>query len=75
MRMLLKAMVFWVWGLIAIALSASFVTLSYRVLSTYRWHDTAISPSHSTRADSAAVPATVDSSDDTMPKTGLVSRV
>jgi hypothetical protein len=74
--MLLKAMGFWVWGLIAIALSASFVTLSYRLVSNYRWHDTAIgpSPSEATRADSATVSATVDSSDETMPKAGVVSR-
>jgi tetratricopeptide (TPR) repeat protein len=74
MRMLLKAMAFWVWGLIAIALSASFVTVSFRLLSNHRWHDSAISPSQSTHADSASVPATVDSSDETMPKAGAVSR-
>jgi tetratricopeptide (TPR) repeat protein len=76
MRMLLKAMGFWVWGLIAITLSASFVTLSYRLVSNYRWHDTAISssPREATRANSASVPETVASSDETMPKAGVVSR-
>jgi tetratricopeptide (TPR) repeat protein len=42
MRMLLKAMGFWVWGLIAIALSASLLTLSYRLASQYRWHETSV---------------------------------
>lgn len=76
MRMLLKAMGFWVWGLIAIALSASFVTLSYRLASNYRWHDTAINPSPNepTRATSATVSPTVVSSDQTLPKAGVVSR-
>src|SRR5579863_5874186 len=76
MRMLLKAMGFWVWGLIAIALSASFATLSYRLASNYRWHDTAIgpSPSEAMRATSATVSPTVVSSDQTLPKAGVVSR-
>jgi len=76
MRMLLKAMGFWVWGLIAIALSASFVTLSYRLASNYRWHDTAMapSPSEATPATSATVSATVVPSNETMPKVGVVSR-
>jgi hypothetical protein len=34
--MLLKAMGFWIWGLIAISLSVSFVTLSYRLGAGYR---------------------------------------
>jgi tetratricopeptide (TPR) repeat protein len=37
--MLLKAMGFLIWGLIAIRLSVSFVTLSYRLVSNHRWHD------------------------------------
>jgi tetratricopeptide repeat protein len=76
MRMLLKAMGFWVWGLIAITLSVSFVTLSYRLASNYRWHDTAMgpSPSEATRATSATVSATVNASDETMPKAAMVSR-
>jgi hypothetical protein len=74
--MLLKAMGFWVWGLIAISLSASFVTLSYRLVSDYRWHDSAISsnPREATRVNSASVAETVVSSDETMPKAGVVSR-
>ena len=72
--MFLKAMGFWVWGLIAITLSASFATLSYRLVSNYRWHDTAISSSEATRANSAPVSATVVSSDETVPKAGVVSR-
>jgi len=76
MRMFLKAMGFWVWGLIAIALSASFVTLNYRLVSNNRWHDAAIgsTPSEAARANSATVPATAVTSDKTVPKAGVVSR-
>jgi hypothetical protein len=43
MSNLLKAMGFWMWGLIAIGLSVSLVSVSYRTLSVYRSHDLAIS--------------------------------
>jgi tetratricopeptide (TPR) repeat protein len=43
MNNLLKAMGFWIWGLIAIGLSVSVVS-SYRMLSVYRSHDLAVSP-------------------------------
>jgi hypothetical protein len=43
MSNLLKAMGFWMWGLIAIGLSVSLVSVSYRMLSVYRSHDPAIS--------------------------------
>ncbi len=36
MNQLLKAMGFWVWGLVAIGLSVSLVSVSYRMLSVYR---------------------------------------
>jgi hypothetical protein len=36
MSYLLRAMGLWVWGLIAIAISISLVSLSYRTLSAYR---------------------------------------
>ena len=39
MSNLLKAMGFWMWGLIAIGLSVSLVSVSYRMLSAYRSHD------------------------------------
>ena len=39
MNHLLKAMSFWVWGLVAIGLSLSLVSVSYRMLSVYRSHD------------------------------------
>jgi tetratricopeptide (TPR) repeat protein len=39
MNHLLKAMGFWVWGLVAIGLSLSVVSVSYRMLSVYRSHD------------------------------------
>jgi hypothetical protein len=43
MNNLLKAMGFWIWGLIAIGLSVSLVSVSYRMLSVYRSHDLAAS--------------------------------
>jgi tetratricopeptide (TPR) repeat protein len=43
MSNLLKAMGFWMWGLIAIGLSVSLVSVSYRMLAVYRSHDLAIS--------------------------------
>jgi tetratricopeptide (TPR) repeat protein len=46
MNHLLKAIGFWVWGLVAIGLSVSVVSVSYRMLSVYRSHDLA-SPSSS----------------------------
>jgi tetratricopeptide (TPR) repeat protein len=39
MSNLLKAVGFWMWGLIAIGLSVSLVSVSYRMLSVYRSHD------------------------------------
>jgi hypothetical protein len=39
MNNLLKAMGFWVWGSIAIGLSVSVVSVSYRMLSVYRLHE------------------------------------
>lgn len=38
MNHLLKAMGFWIWGLVAIGLSISLLTVSYRMLSVYRTH-------------------------------------
>ena len=43
MNHLLKAMGFWVWGLVAIGLSLTMVTVSYRMLSAYRSHTLAFS--------------------------------
>jgi hypothetical protein len=43
MSNLLKAMGLWMWGLIAIGLSVSLVSVSYRMLSVYRSHDLAVS--------------------------------
>jgi tetratricopeptide (TPR) repeat protein len=48
MNHLLKAMSFWVWGLIAIGLSVSIVSVSYKVLSLYRGHDMSAARSDST---------------------------
>ena len=41
MNQLLKAMGFWIWGLIAIGLSVALVSMNGRVLSLYRAHDIA----------------------------------
>jgi tetratricopeptide (TPR) repeat protein len=43
MNNLLKAIGLWIWGLIAIGLSVSLVSVSYRMLSVYRSHDLAVS--------------------------------
>jgi hypothetical protein len=43
MNHLLKAMGFWVWGLVAIGLSVSVVSVGYRILSVYRSHALAAS--------------------------------
>jgi tetratricopeptide (TPR) repeat protein len=60
MNNLLKAMGFWMWGLIAIGLSASMVSVSFKVLSIYREHGSSIarpdSSNHSLPV--AAAPAT-----------------
>lgn len=60
MNHLLKAMGFWVWGLIAIGLSASMVSVSFKVLSIYREHSISIArPDSSNRSmPVAAAPAT-----------------
>jgi tetratricopeptide (TPR) repeat protein len=68
MRMLLTAMGFWIWGLIAISLSVSFVTLSYRLSSFHHWQSTAQVTTGNTPRQS--VPP-----DTAKPKAGVVSRV
>jgi hypothetical protein len=77
MRMLLRAMGFWIWGLIAISVSVSVVTLSYRLASNHHWYDTSIvsSPSGSTERETAGEPRKASSSDVAMPKAGVISRV
>jgi hypothetical protein len=61
MRNLLKAMGFWIWGLIAIGISVSLVTVSYRMLSIYRAHQAATPVSSTTGtsvvSDAPALPA------------------
>ncbi|HEY2781233.1 MAG TPA: hypothetical protein VGI90_10680 [Steroidobacteraceae bacterium] len=54
MNHLLKAMGFWVWGLIAIGLSLSVVSVSYRALSVYRSHNLADSSPPRAAVDSKA---------------------
>jgi tetratricopeptide (TPR) repeat protein len=56
MSHLLKAMGLWMWGLIAIGISVSLVSVSYRVLSVYRAHELpARAASSDVTASSAAV--------------------
>ena len=38
MNYLLRAMGLWIWGLIAIAISVSLVSISYRTISAYHQH-------------------------------------
>jgi hypothetical protein len=73
MSMLLRAMGFWIWGLIAITLAVSFVTLSYRLTSISHWQRTSVlsSPAETTQVTTGqSVP-----SDTVKPKAGVVSRV
>jgi hypothetical protein len=53
MSHLLKAMGLWMWGLIAIGISVSLVSVSYRALSVYRAHDL---PARAASSDAAATP-------------------
>ncbi len=77
MRMFLRAMGFWIWGLIAISLSASFVTVGYRLVSIYHWHHASVilSPTETTQGTTDAVPRQSVSPDPAKPKAGVVSRV
>ena len=72
MNNLLKAMGFWVWGLIAIGLSVSMVSVSFKVLSLYRAHAGAVAPSANSiySATAAAAPASASA---TGAKTPLVT--
>jgi hypothetical protein len=55
MSNLLKAMGFWMWGLIAIGISVSLVSVSYRMLAVYRSHDLAASFPSSAASPNAGV--------------------
>jgi hypothetical protein len=60
MSNLLKAMGFWVWGLIAIGLSVSLVSVSYRMLAVYRSHNLSATSLPSVASpDSEALPPTL----------------
>jgi hypothetical protein len=52
MNHLLKAMGFWIWGLVAIGLSVSVVSVSYRMLPVYRLRELAVSSRSSSEAAS-----------------------
>jgi hypothetical protein len=58
MSHLLKAMGLWMWGLIAIGISVSLVSVSYRVLSVYRAHELPARPASTDVAASPAAAAT-----------------
>jgi len=61
MNHLLKAVGFWIWGLVAIGLSVSVVSVSYRMLSVYRSHDLAVSSqSRSEVGSKASAPPQTD---------------
>src|SRR5260370_29346402 len=77
MRMLLKAMGFWIWGLIAISLSVSFVTLSYGLVSSHHWHDTSVtlSPTETTEHKTANETREALPPNAAKPKAGVLSRV
>jgi tetratricopeptide (TPR) repeat protein len=68
---------FWIWGLIAIGLSVSLVTLSYRLASNHHWHDTSaiLSSSETTEGKTANEPRKVLPPDAAKPKAGVISRV
>jgi tetratricopeptide (TPR) repeat protein len=76
MRILLKAMGFWIWGLIAIGLSLSLVTLSYR-LANYRWpaDPVVLAPSPTTDVKAAAESPAVPAPNIPSPKGAMISRV
>src|ERR1700730_1618305 len=76
MRMLLKAMGFWIWGLIAISLSVSFVTLSYRLVSSHHWQDTSVTSfSETTKHKTANEPREALPTGTSKPKAGVTSRL
>jgi hypothetical protein len=56
MSNLLKAMGFWMWGLIAIGLSLSLVSVSYRMLSVYRSHELSAGSQSRVALDSQVAP-------------------
>jgi hypothetical protein len=56
MSNLLKAMGFWMWGLIAIGISVSLVSVSYKALSVYRSHGLSASSPSRVALDSNAAP-------------------
>jgi tetratricopeptide (TPR) repeat protein len=77
MMMLLRAMGFWIWGLIAISLSMSVVTLSYRLASIYHWHRTSefSSPTETKQVTTGAIPRQSVPPAPAKLQAGVVSRV
>jgi tetratricopeptide (TPR) repeat protein len=72
MRHMLKALGFWIWGLIAISIAVSVVPLGYRVATLWRLHD--VSAPSDPSAPSGTVPTQSPSNTDLQP-TAKVSRL
>jgi hypothetical protein len=68
MNYLLKAMGLWIWGLIAIAISVSLVSISYRMISAYRPQQSGLA----TTGDAASGDAASSDANDAGTFTGLL---
>jgi hypothetical protein len=70
MNNLLKAMGFWIWGLFAIGLSVSMVSVSYRLVAVYRAHEIQAHTDSSPALGAAALPGLPKS--EKKPAAGLI---
>src|SRR5277367_1189708 len=70
----LKALSFWVWGLIAIGLSASLVSVSYRMVSLYRSHSAFSTSVAANAADSKATAGVSNDSGSVTSTQPMISR-
>jgi hypothetical protein len=73
MRHWLKAMGFWTWGLIAVAISVSMVSMSYRMVAVYRSHAILAGPASSAAAGSKV--ASPEFSGANAPRQPVISRI
>jgi hypothetical protein len=75
MNHLLKAMGFWIWGVVAIGLSMSVVSVSYRMLSVYRSHDLPVSlqsrSAVGSKVEVASLPGEMTKQASARPQTGV----
>jgi hypothetical protein len=60
MRHMLKALGFWIWGLIAISIAASVVPLGYRVATLWRLHDVSVPSDQGAPSGTAATQSPTD---------------